>query len=85
MLEACGLWPVACDLSTCELRPLSSPRQQLSDPHAVDERALLSAARQTAETAPLLLWLRLLASACMRGDSQTFEHVVPEGVSLAAS
>ena len=40
--------------------------RQLSDPQAVDERALLKAARQTAETAPLLEWLRLLASACMQ-------------------
>ena len=40
--------------------------RQLSDPQVVDERALLKAARQTAETAPLLEWLRLLASACMQ-------------------
>ena len=40
--------------------------RQLSDLSAVDERALLKAARQTAETAPLLEWLRLLASACMQ-------------------
>ena len=40
--------------------------RQLSDLSAVDEGALLKAARQTAETAPLLEWLRLLASACMQ-------------------
>ena len=40
--------------------------RQLSEPSAVDESALLKAARQTAETAPLLEWLRLLASACMQ-------------------
>ena len=44
--------------------PLISPKS----PHIsqVDESALLKAARQTAETAPLLEWLRLLASACMQ-------------------
>ena len=40
--------------------------RQLSEPSAVDESSLLKAARQTAETAPLLEWLRLLASACMQ-------------------
>ena len=40
--------------------------RHLSEPSAVDEGALLKAARQTAETAPLLEWLRLLASACMQ-------------------
>ena len=36
--------------------------RQLSEPSAVDESALLKAARQTAETAPLLEWLRLLGA-----------------------
>lgn len=58
--------------------------RHLSEPSAVDEGALLKAARQTAETAPLLEWLRLLASACMQGDRQTYEHVAPEGMSLEA-
>ena len=45
---------------------LAERTRQLRGPHAVDEHALLKAARQTAETAPLLEWLRLLASAYMQ-------------------